>query len=350
MTFYQAVIAVPDPRFHDISPPISFSEISEGVGIHLPDGSDPARLFSGVAPLSDAGPDEISFLANPKYVDQLRATKAGAVLVAERSASRVPEGCIAWVVGNPYLIFSKVSCLFHPLPKVVPGIHPKSIVDPTAVVGEGVRIDPGAVIGENVVLGDRVWIASNVVIERGCTIGADTRIGANVSIAYADIGSNCRIGPGSSIGTRGFGVAMDGAGHVELPQVGAVRIGDDVELGGNCCVDRGMGKDTVIGDGTKLDNMVQVGHAAQIGKHCVLAGQSGVAGSAVLEDFVVSGAQVGVGGHITMGKGTQIAGKTGVMKSTEPGAQIAGYPAQPIKQWLRAHHILNSLAAKKSGQ
>ena len=316
----------------------------------LPDSADPSRKFSGLGPLSDAGPELISFLANPRYASQLGDTKAGAVLVTEGDAARVPDETIAWITPKPYLDFSKISRLFHPEPSFTPGVHSTAQVEPSAQIGEGVRIDAGAVIAENVVLGEGVWVGPNTVVDRGCTIGAGTRIASNAYIGFCDIGEQCRIGPGATIGTRGFGVAMGGAGHVELPQVGAVKIGDNVEIGSNTCVDRGMGPDTVIGDGTKIDNLVQIGHNVRIGKHCILAGQSGIAGSTVLEDFVVLGAQVGVSGHINLGRGVQVGGKSGVLKGATAGEKIAGYPAQPAKQWLRQHVFITSLMNAKQNK
>lgn len=341
--------AVPDPRFHDVADALTLAEISDASGVALPSDVDPSLMFTGLGGLSEAGPQTISFLANPKYAVHLPETKAGAVLVQPQDATRVPDGTIAWVTPKPYLDFSKISRVFHPEPSLVPDVAATAHIHASAQLGQGVRIEQGAVIGSNVRIGDGVWVGYNTVIDRGCTIGSGTRIAPNCYIGFTDIGSECRIGPGAMIGTRGFGVATDGAGHIELPQVGAVKIGDNVEIGANTCIDRGMGPDTIIGDGTKIDNLVQIAHNVRIGRHCILAGQGGIAGSTVLEDFVICGAQVGIAGHLTVGAGAQIGGKSGVSKSVAPGEKVTGYPARPAQQWLRQHVFISSLMKKSKG-
>ena len=202
-------------------------------------------------------------------------------------------------------------------------------------------------IGAGVKLGDGVHVGANAVLTGNVTVGARTRIGPNASLEFCDIGADVQIHAGVRIGTRGFGLAMDPRGHVELPQLGRVVIGDHVEIGANSTVDRGMGPDTKIGAGTKIDNLVQIAHNVVIGKNCVLAAMTGVAGSAELEDFVIVGAQVGIAGHIKLGAGTQVAGKSGVAKSTERGARIAGIPAVAHRDWIKQNIILDRMTKKR---
>ncbi len=226
-------------------------------------------------------------------------------------------------------------------------MHPSAVVAESAMLSEVVRLDSGVVIGDDVRIGAGTHISANTVVGNGVTIGSRGRIGANASVEYCDIGDDVQIHPGARIGTRGFGFAMDPRGHVELPQLGRVLIGNDVEIGANTTVDRGMGPDTVIGDGCKIDNLVQIAHNVRLGRNCVLAGQTGIAGSAVLEDFVICAAKVGIAGHLTIGTGTRIAAMSGITKSIPAGSTVAGVPAGDHKQWLRKNAILNKMVKKQ---
>jgi UDP-3-O-[3-hydroxymyristoyl] glucosamine N-acyltransferase len=196
-------------------------------------------------------------------------------------------------------------------------------------------IEAGVVIGAKAVIGDGCWIEANAVIGRGVTIGATSRIGANATISHAEIGSGTRLYPGVRVGQDGFGFAIDPAGHVKVPQLGRVIIGDHVEIGANSCIDRGAGPDTVIGHGTWIDNLVQIGHNVKIGRGCVLVAQSGVAGSTTLEDYAVLAALAGVAGHLKIGMGARIGAKSGVMKDVPAGEEQLGAPAMPVKEFMR---------------
>jgi len=214
-------------------------------------------------------------------------------------------------------------------------------------LGEGVAVEANAVIGPGVEIGPRALIGANSVIGAGCVLGADVRVGANVSISHALIGARVRLYPGVRIGQDGFGFVMGPSGHAKVPQIGRVIIQDDVEIGAGTTIDRGGTRDTVIGEGTKIDNLVQIGHNVTIGRHCVLVAQTGISGSVILEDFVVLGARVGVNNHVTIGEGAQIAATSNIHGDVPPGARWGGTPAKPAKLWFREMKTLERLAARQ---
>ncbi len=340
-----------DPRFFERSGPYTLRELAEIGEASLPDDADGDRLFNDVAALSEATAEQVSFLDNRKYVKALGESAAGAVVLAPDHVEQAPKTASLLISETPYRSFALIGQAFYPLPPVTPGVAANAFVDPSATVDPSSQIDPGAAIMAEAVVERGAAIGPNAVIGPGVTIGAETRIGPNASVEYALVGSRVQIHAGARIGTRGFGVAMDGRGHVELRQTGRVIIGDDVEIGANTTIDRGMGPDTVIGDGCKIDNLVQIGHNARLGRGVVVAGLSGIAGSAVLEDFVVCAAMVGVAGHLTVGRGSQIAATSSVAKSLPPGGVYGGTPAVPMDQLYRRIAALNLLARpRKSGK
>ncbi len=335
-----------DPRFFDNAGPFELGYLANALGCKVDRAAQSIRI-SAVGPLKSADGECLSFLANRKYRPDLLQTKAGAVLVYPSDAGQVPKGTVALVSQNPYYDFARAAQIFHPDPVPEPRIHPQATVSDSAEIGDGVCIEAGARIGPNSRIGPGAWIQENAVVDRGVTIGEGTWLGSGAYAGYCDIGRHCRIHPGVRIGTRGFGFAMSASGHTDIPQTGIVTIGDFVEIGANSTVDRGMGQDTVLGDGTKIDNLVQIGHNVQVGKGCVITAQSGIAGSTVLGDFVVMGAQSGVAGHLRIGAGTQIAAKCGVIRNLEPGEKVGGLPAVPLRRWLRQHAFLEKLMEKK---
>jgi UDP-3-O-[3-hydroxymyristoyl] glucosamine N-acyltransferase len=321
-----------DPRFFRRTGPHSLAAVVDAAQGEAP----PRRLmFRGVAPLAAAEAEDVSFLDNRKYMAALEKTQAGAVIVHPDLAGKVPASAVPILSTEVYAAWARVAALFHPAPPVVPGIHP------TAVVGADTKIDPSAEIGPLCVIGDRVTIgrrtrvAPLALIGDGVAIGDDCRIGGHASISHALLGDRVYVYPGARVGQEGFGFTIASEGFLTVPQLGRAIVEDDVEIGANSTVDRGGMTDTVIGAGTRIDNLVQVAHGVRIGRCCVLVSQCGIAGSAVLEDFVQVGGQAGVVGHLVVGRGARLAGRAGVIADVPAGAQMGGTPAQPFRAWMR---------------
>ena len=338
-----------DPRFFDRAGPYSLDAQAALSGARLRDGAAGGRVFDDVAPLETAGPREVTFLDNRKYIDAFAASRAGAAFVDERMAGRAPAGMALLITGEPYKAFARAAQAFYPEPPVVPRRAPTVIIDPSAMVPEDCDIGPHVVIEAGVRLGARCRIGSNSVIAAGVELGDDCRVGANVTLSHCLIGARVVLHPGVRIGQPGFGFAPDPQGPVKIPQLGRVIIGDDVDVGANTTIDRGSGHDTVIGPGTMIDNLVQIGHNVVLGRGCVLAGQVGISGSTRLGDFVMAGGQAGLAGHLRIGRGARIAAKSGLMRDVEPGATVGGSPAVPFATFMKQVAILQRLATKKDG-
>lgn len=336
-----------DPRFFTRSGPFKLGVLAEIADAELGPGADADMDVMDTAALDSATEADISFLENRKYLAAFEASKAGACVVGKRDVDRAPASMNLLVSSNPYRSFALITRTFYPEQNVKPGRHPSACVSESASVAESAEIGAGVVIDDNATIGENVRLGANVYVGPGVCVGDRTRIGASASLEYCLIGEDCHFHSGVRIGTRGFGVAMDPRGHVELPQIGRVIVGNDVEIGGNTTVDRGMGPDTMIGDGTKIDNLVQIGHNVVIGKHCIIAAQSGIAGSTTLGDFVICAAKVGLIGHLTIGSGARIAGMSGVVKNVAPGETVAGIPAGPHREWLRKQAYLENVAKKR---
>jgi UDP-3-O-[3-hydroxymyristoyl] glucosamine N-acyltransferase len=324
-----------DPRFFARQGPFSIGDLARLAGAEIAPGGDPARMVSDVAALDTAGPEDVSFLDNPRYAATFAASRAGACIVHPRFAARAPAGMTLLTTPAPYMAFAKVSRAFYPPPRPVPGIAPSAVIDPSATVGEGCRIDAGVVIGARAEVGAGTWIAANAVIGDAVIIGRDCTIGACASATYATVGDRVMIYAGARIGQDGFGFASDRSGHLRVPQLGRVIIGDDVEVGANTTIDRGAGPDTVIGPGCMIDNLVQIGHNVQMGRGCVIVSQVGISGSTRLGDFVVIGGQAGLAGHLSVGSGVRIAARSGVTGDVSPGIDVGGAPAVPVGEWRR---------------
>ncbi len=323
-----------DARFFLQAGPHLAATIAKAAGaIVAPDDAD--RLIYGVAPLQTATSRDLSFLDNRRYVDALVASAAGAVLVHPALRDRVPPGCIALVTNAPYLAWARATALFHPQPPVNAGTHRSAVIAPTAHVDPTAEIGPLVVIGADAEIGPGCRVGAGAVIGDSCVIGADCRIGAQATISHAVLGARVVLYPGVRIGQDGFGFAPGPTGMVSVPQLGLVRIGDDVEIGANTTIDRGSAQDTVIGAGTRIDNLVQIGHNVRIGQHCVIVAQVGISGSTVLEDFVVIGGQAGIAGHLTIGRKTRIGAQSGVMADVPEGQEIVGSPAQKVRTFFR---------------
>jgi UDP-3-O-[3-hydroxymyristoyl] glucosamine N-acyltransferase len=339
-----------DPRFHRAGAALTLAEAAAAAGGELV-GGDPARLVSGVGPLHEAGPEAVSFLDNRRYLPQLASTRAGAVVIARDFAARVPEGVAAIIVANPYLGFGRVARRLFPMPPPRPGIHPTAVIAPGATIGEGVEIGPYAVVEEGAEIGAGCVIGPHAVIGAGVVLGEGCRIGAHASLSHCVAGRLVVLHPGARIGQEGFGFAVTPEGRFEtMPQLGRVLLGDAVEVGANACVDRGSQGDTVLGAGTRLDNLVQIGHNVRTGRACVLVSQVGISGSTVLGDGVQMGGQSGTSGHLTIGDRAQVAAQSGVMSDVGAGEVVGGSPAWPLRETLRAFATLRKLAAKPAAK
>lgn len=336
-----------DPRFFDRLGPFSIAEIAALGGAQLGPGSDAALLIHDIGPLGSAEGSEVSFLDNPKYVGAFETSRAGACLVHPRYSARAPSGMALLLTTSPYKAYAKVAQAFYPGPAVEAGISPHAIIDPGARIGAGSFVAAGAVIGPKVEIGVRCYIGANTVIDSGVRLGDDVVVGALTSVSHALIGSRVRLYPGVRIGQDGFGFAPDLAGHVKVPQLGRVLIGNDVEIGANSAIDRGSSADTVIGDGCWIDNLVMIGHNVVLGRGCILAAQTGIAGSTRLGDFVTAGGQAGIAGHLTIGAGARLAARAGVIKDVAAGETVGGYPAIPIRRWHRQTVALEKLVREK---
>jgi UDP-3-O-[3-hydroxymyristoyl] glucosamine N-acyltransferase len=336
-----------DFRFFANAGPFSLALIAEAAGTKCAPADDPEQIFKDVMPLNVAGPDDVSFLDNRKYTDQFKVSRAGACIVSPDVAYLAPSGMKLLVTPEPYHAYARVAALFYPPATANGSIAASAVIAADAKIAPGAEIGPGAVIGNKAEIAEGCIIAANVVIGDGVVIGKNTRIGSNASVANAIIGENSIIHAGVRIGQDGFGFAMGPAGHVKVPQLGRVIIGSDVEIGANTTIDRGTGPDTRIGNGTKIDNLVQIAHNVQIGENCVIVSQVGISGSTELGDFVVLAGQVGLVGHLKIGSGARIAAQSGVMRNVDPGQELGGSPAKPIRAWLKEVAMLERLTKKK---
>ena len=323
--------------------PLAFTltEIVERLGGEAV-GEAAARL-TGVGTLDSAGPTEIAFLANPRYRAKLATTRAGAVIVGRGDSDLASMPRI--VSDNPYAYYARTVALFHPEPAVVPGIHPTAEVDATARVDALAQVGPYAVVGARAVVAAGASIGAHVSLGADVAVGEATRLHPGVAVYHGcRIGARCIVHSGAVIGADGFGMARDGGRWIKIPQVGAVRIGDDVEIGANTTIDRGALDDTVIEEGVKLDNQIQVAHNCVIGAHTVIAGCTGISGSVTIGKNCMIGGGVGIVGHISICDHVTISGMTLVAKPiTKPGTYTSGLPMMPHAQWLRNAALLRRL-------
>lgn len=339
---------VPDPRFHSAPRgPFALGEIAEACGARLGEGADPQRLIVGVAGLQAAGPDDLSFFDNPRYGEALSATRAGAVIVSPKHVARVPAGTAPLLAERPNLAWARALRLLFPPVRPQPSIHATAVISSDAVLGAEVVVEAGAVIGARAVIGAGSVIGANAVIGPGVVVGRECRIGNGASVAFTIMGDRVIVHPGARLGQDGFGLASGPDGHVTIPQLGRVLIGDDVEIGANTTVDRGSLGDTVIGSGTRMDNLVQVGHNARLGRGCIIVAQVGIAGSVVVGDFATIAGQAGIAGHLSVGRCARIGAQSGVMNDVPAGETWVGSPARPAIHMMRAFAVLDHLARQR---
>jgi UDP-3-O-[3-hydroxymyristoyl] glucosamine N-acyltransferase len=339
-----------DPRFFKVAGPFTIAEIAKRIGAELSGAGEGERVLHDVAPLETATARDLSFLDNRRYLDRFRATRAGAVIVNAKLAVEAPKGTTLLITPQPYRAYAMAAQAFYPEPPPTPGIAPTAVIDKSATLGEGCAVEHNAVIGPGVVIGKRCAIGANTVIGASVVFGDDVRVAANATLSHCIVGSRVRIYTGVRIGQDGFGFAPDPDAPVKVPQLGRVIVGDDVEIGANTTIDRGAGPDTIIGSGTMIDNLVQIGHNVQIGRGCVLVSQVGISGSTRLGDFVMIGGQAGLTGHLTIGDGAKIGAQAGVMRDVEKGEAVLGSPAIPIREFHYMTAYLRRLAAKRRGE
>ncbi|AQS88357.1 UDP-3-O-[3-hydroxymyristoyl] glucosamine N-acyltransferase [Neoasaia chiangmaiensis NBRC 101099] len=335
-----------DPRFFQRLGPFSVQALAEAADAEIVGNGDALRPLKGVAPLQSATAEEVSFLDNRRYLPLLAETRAGAVILGSAFQDKLPPGCVGLVAKTPYLAWARVAALFHPVAPARPGIHPSAIIAENAVIAPDAEIGPLAVIGDRVTIGAGTAIGSHVAIGDGVSIGARCRIGSHASVSHSLIGDRVALYPGVRLGQDGFGFAVGPAGFETVPQLGRVVIGDDVEIGANATIDRGSMRDTVIGAGTRIDNLVQIGHNAQLGRCCIVVSQAGISGSTELGDFVTIAAQAGLIGHIKIGDKARIGAQCGVMSDVDAGADVIGSPAMPFREFFRNVAFLRKMAKR----
>jgi UDP-3-O-[3-hydroxymyristoyl] glucosamine N-acyltransferase len=330
------------PRFFEQPPSSTLAELAALTKAHLVGASRGGLEVKGLASLDEAGPMHLTFFDNLKYADQLAATKAGACLVSARFEATVPAHVAILRAVNPFHDFVQIARELYG-DALRPqswfgnaGIAPSAIIDPTAHLEDGVIVDPLAVIGPNVEIGAGTVIGAGAIIGADVRIGRDCNVGARSAIQCALIGNNVLIHPACSIGQDGFGFIFFGPdGHLKVPQTGRVLIQNNVEVGAGTTIDRGSLRDTVIGEGTKIDNQVQIGHNVTIGRHCLLAAQIGLAGSLTIGDNVALGAKVGINNHLHIGDGAQVTAMSAVKDDIPANGRWGGHFAKPTKQWFR---------------
>jgi UDP-3-O-[3-hydroxymyristoyl] glucosamine N-acyltransferase len=312
---------------------VSLGELAVRFGCTLK--GDPDARVSHVATLEGAGADALTFLANPRFRRFLANTKAGAVVLESRFAQECPVPAL--LARNPYATYARIAAVLHPPPPVAPGRHATAVVDPSAALDPTASIGAHAVIGARVRIGARVVIGPGCVVLDGASVGADTRLTANVTVcASVVVGERCLLHPGVVIGADGFGIAPDQGEWVKIPQVGSVRVGDDVEIGANTTIDRGAIEDTVIGEGVKLDNQIQIAHNVQIGAHTAIAGCTGVSGSTIIGKRCMIGGQVGIAGHLTICDDVVLTGRSFVSGNIhKPGYYASGIPVDEAARFRK---------------
>jgi len=340
-----------EPQFFSTQTTLTVDQIAAMTGAEPRPGADLDHRIRNVAPIDLAGPDDLSFLDNARFAEALATTRAGALLTSARFAPQAPDDLTVLRSREPYRAFVTVMREFYrealrpTSPYEAKGVAPGASVHPTARIEPGATVDPGAVVGAGAEIGAETIISANAVIGAQVKIGRECAIGPNSSITHAIVGDRVIIHPGCHIGQDGFGFVPTEQGHLKVPQIGRVVIHDDVEIGAGTNVDRGGIRDTVIGAGTKIDNLVQIGHNVVIGRNCIIVAQSGLSGSVTLEDNVMLAARVGIIPHVTVGKGAQLAARSTVIRDVPPGEHWGGFPnAKPLKAFFREMVVLERLA------
>jgi UDP-3-O-[3-hydroxymyristoyl] glucosamine N-acyltransferase len=349
------------PTFFANPPPKTLAEIAALAEAHLIDPARASQNIRGLASLDEAGPSHLTFFDNPGYAGQLAATRAGACIVGERFEADVPAHVAVLRAAEPFRAFVRVARELHAQalgPQSwfgIEGIAPSAIIDPSAHLEDGVVVEPLAVIGADVEIGAGTVVGAGAVIGPGVKIGRDCHVGARTAIQCALIGNKVLIHPACSIGQDSYGLVSFGPeGHRKVPQTGRVLIQNHVEIGAGTTIDRGSLRDTVIGEGTKIDNQVQIGHNVTIGRHCLLAAQVGLAGSLSIGDNVTLGAKVGINSHLRIGDGAQVTAMSAVKDDIPANGRWGGHFAKPTRQWFReivaVERLVRDNAADMNGE
>ncbi|MBD3835229.1 UDP-3-O-(3-hydroxymyristoyl)glucosamine N-acyltransferase [Brevundimonas sp.] len=333
---------MPDPRFFETLSPLSVADLAARIGGTVERGGE--RIVRSVAPLSSADEGAIAFLGDRKFARALGETRAGCVIVPAEAVPAAPAASAVISHRTPQAAWAQASALLH---RTIALDRAASASD--AREDDSVVIEPGVVLGEGVRIGRGSRIGANTVIGPGVQIGRDCIVGANVSVGFALIGDRVKLYAGARIGEAGFGATGTATGVMDIPQLGRVILQDGVTVGANSCIDRGAYDDTVIGENTKIDNLVMVGHNCVIGRNCLLVANTGISGSVTVGDNVIFGGKAGIGDHITIGEGARVAAGAGVLADIPAGETWSGYPARPIRQFLRETVWLAKQAASRKG-
>jgi UDP-3-O-[3-hydroxymyristoyl] glucosamine N-acyltransferase len=322
-----------------VSSSLSLADLAAELGADVV--GDGSHEVSGVRPLDTATAEHLSFLHNPKYVEEARSSEAGAILVAE---PEMLPGRNVLVCPEPYLALAHVLEIFHPATRPEPGVHPSAVVADGVSVGEGASIGPMVSVAPGAAIGERSVIGPGCVLGRDVSVGADCVLHPRVVIEdHCQIGDRCIIHSGTVIGADGFGFATVDGTHHKVPQVGIAVLEDDVELGANVCIDRAALGETRIGRGTKVDNLVQIAHNVQIGEHCLVVAQVGISGSCHIGHHTVFAGQSGCSGHLKIGSGVVLSARAVAIKDVPDGVTLSGYPARPHRDWLKSQATLQRL-------
>ena len=333
-----------DTSFFINNGPFTLQQVAEICEAELKNTEKANVTVNNINTLEKATAGEICFFYDKKAKAKGAEIKADACVTTVELAPFVADGVVILICANPKLAFLKLNSRMYSEHQPRADVAATARIHPSAIIGQNCSIADHVVIGENVKIGDNCILEAGAVINYGCQIGNNCRIGSNATISYTVMGNDCFIYSGARIGSDGFGFMMIAGQHKRIPQVGRVIIGNDVEIGANSCVDRGALDDTVIGDGCRIDNLVQIAHNDKLGRGCVVVAQTGIAGSCTFGDYVVCGGQTGFADHLTIGSGAQIGAQSGLMRDVEPGAIVMGYPAVAIKDFMRQTAYLQKAA------
>lgn len=335
-----------DKIFYKYSGAKSLKEVVEITGAVLIDEGKINEQIENVCSIDSAGRDDLCFFYDKKNKEKAKTIKAKACATTEELKHLIPEDVIVLIVKDPKHAFIKIIQAFYGDYDKEAKIEDSAKISSLAKIGERCYIGHNVVIEDDVVIGDDCVIEANTFIGRGCKIGNNCKIANNASITYCLMGNDCYVYTGARIGQDGFGFSVVEGRHKRIPQIGRVIIGNDVEIGANTCIDRGALDDTIIGDGCRIDNLVQVAHNDKIGKCCILVAQTGIAGSCTFGDYVVCGGQTGFADHLNVGSGAQIGAQSGVMRDIEPGTIVMGTPTVPFKDFMRQVAFLQKNSKK----